>query len=106
MPAFICMENFLIPPCYIGKYKDMSLEQDNKCGASSLLHCTKNGMKNGTGCSKKLDIDADFFCHGSIHNVNMNQSLFFFPLLTSGYGLFGRLLFRIARTQETQAFLK
>ena len=55
----------------------MSLEQDNKCGASSLLHCTKNGMKNGTGCSKKLNINADFFCLGCIHNVNMNQSFFF-----------------------------
>ena len=121
MPGTMCVENtrnllyFLVQ-----KYYDFRA-RNNHCGniahkvgtpATSLLHCMINRIKIWNSMElnvrKNLTWLLIFLFWLAMHSLQQHESeiIFAFPFLTSGYGHFGRLLFRVGRTQESSVFSK
>ena len=74
---------------------------------SSLLYERRRWSvkSNGIECLENLDMIVDVPVPVAFITLTWIILVFTFPLLTSGYGFFGRVLFCVGRTQETSCFI-
>ena len=121
MPGTMCVENTRsLLHLLVQKHYDFRV-RNNHCrniahkigtSATSLLRCMINRIKIWNSMElnvrKNLTWLLIFLFWLVMHSLQQHESeiIFAFPLLTSGYGHFGRSLVLVGRTQETPVFSK
>ena len=111
MPVFTCVDNARSLLHLLLRHKFRA--RNNHCSrgtiahkigtsATSLLHCMENSTElwNPMELTNTLDMTVGFPILVTFITLTWIRAISAFPLLMSGYGLFGSLVFRVGQTQE------
>ena len=118
MPVFTCVDNAR-SLLHLLLLRHKFRARNNHCSrgtiahkigtsATSLLRCMENSTKlwNSMGQANTLDMTVGFPTLIAFIMLTWIRAISAFPLLMSGYGLFGILVFCVGQTQETFLFYK